>query len=78
MSIEYGLLVGDALGVPYEFHRPFEIPDELDIEMSPPKGFRRAHSGVPIGTWSDDCAQALCLLDSLNRDASLNHRRVSD
>jgi len=68
----YGLLVGDALGVPYEFHDASEIPDEHEIEMEPPKGFRRAHSGVPIGTWSDDGAQALCLLDSLNRDASLN------
>lgn len=68
----YGLLVGDALGVPYEFHDASEIPDEHEIEMAPPRGFRRAHSGVPIGTWSDDGAQALCLLDSLNRDASLN------
>lgn len=68
----YGLLVGDALGVPHEFHDASEIPDEHEIEMEPPKGFRRAHSGVPIGTWSDDGAQALCLLDSLRRDASLN------
>lgn len=68
----HGLLVGDALGVPYEFHDASEIPAEHEIEMAPPKGFRRAHSGVPIGTWSDDGAQALCLLDSLNRDASLN------
>ncbi len=68
----YGLLVGDALGVPYEFHDASEIPDEHEIEMEPPKGFRRAHSGVPIGTWSDDGAQALCLLDSLRPDASLS------
>jgi ADP-ribosylglycohydrolase len=68
----YGLLVGDALGVPYEFHDASEIPAELEIEMAPPKGFRRTHSSVPIGTWSDDGAQALCLADSLNKDASLN------
>ncbi|QIE22984.1 ADP-ribosylglycohydrolase [Caballeronia sp. SBC2] len=68
----YGLLVGDALGVPYEFHDATEIPDEHEIEMAPPRRFPRAHSGVPIGTWSDDGAQALCLLDSLNRDSSLN------
>jgi len=60
-----GLLIGDALGVPYEFHRPSEIPREDLIEMSPPLGFSRAHPGVPPGTWSDDGAQALCLLDSL-------------
>ena len=68
----FGLLVGDALGVPYEFRSASEIPDERAIEMVPPNGFRRAHAGVPIGTWSDDGAQALCLLNSLNRDTSLD------
>lgn len=60
-----GLLVGDALGVPYEFHEPGDIPSRDQIEMEPPRGFRRAHAGVPVGTWSDDGAQALCLLASL-------------
>ena len=60
-----GLLVGDALGVPYEFHPPEEIPPPDQIEMQPPPGFRRAHAGVPVGTWSDDGAHALCLLASL-------------
>jgi ADP-ribosylglycohydrolase len=68
----YGLLVGDALGVPYEFHDASDIPSEQQIEMTPPRGFRRAHAGVPIGTWSDDGAQALCLLHSLTQDSSLN------
>ena len=61
----YGLLIGDALGVPYEFHRPSEIPPVEEIEMEPPVAFRRAHGRTPIGTWSDDGAQALALLDSL-------------
>jgi ADP-ribosylglycohydrolase len=60
-----GLLVGDALGVPYEFHPPHEIPPPEQIEFVPPPGFRRAHAGVPPGTWSDDGAQALALLASL-------------
>ncbi|WP_250482864.1 ADP-ribosylglycohydrolase family protein [Caballeronia sp. GaOx3] len=60
-----GLLVGDALGVPYEFHEPEEIPKRELIDMTPPPGFRRAHSGVSPGTWSDDGAQALALLASL-------------
>ena len=60
-----GLLVGDALGVPYEFHAPEDLPPASQIEMTPPVGFRRAHVGVPPGTWSDDGAQALVLLDSL-------------
>src|SRR3954470_14105182 len=59
------LLVGDALGVPYEFHGPTEIPASEEIEMDPPAGFRRSHAGTPPGTWSDDGAQALALLASL-------------
>ena len=61
----WGLLVGDALGVPYEFHAPEALPPRADLEMVPPAGFRRAHASVPPGTWSDDGAQALCLLASL-------------
>lgn len=60
-----GLLVGDALGVPYEFTKPENIPPLHQIEMEPPAGFRRAHRDTPCGTWSDDGAQALCLLASL-------------
>ena len=61
----YGLLIGDALGVPYEFHPAAQIPPVNEIEMTPPEGFQRAHTSVKPGTWSDDGAQALCLLDSL-------------
>jgi ADP-ribosylglycohydrolase len=60
-----GLLVGDALGVPYEFSDPADLPPAQEIEFAPPPGFKRAHEGTPPGAWSDDGAQALCLLDSL-------------
>lgn len=60
-----GLLVGDALGVPYEFHPPQDIPPVASIEFAPPPHFQRSHAAVPPGTWSDDGAQALCLLESL-------------
>lgn len=40
--------------------------------MDPPAGFVRAHSAAPRGAWSDDGAQALCLL------ASLLHRGALD
>src|SRR3954469_20286014 len=60
-----GLLVGDALGVPYEFHGPDSIPAVQQIEMAPPENYDRAHPGTPPGTWSDDGAQALALLASL-------------
>jgi len=64
----YGLLVGDALGVPYEFSRPEDVPSLDLIEMTPPLGFSRAHKGTPVGTWSDDGAQALVLLQCLLDD----------
>lgn len=60
-----GLLVGDALGVVFEFKPPHQLPSRELIEMTPPSGFRRSHAGVPVGTWSDDGAQALCLLACL-------------
>ena len=68
----WGLLVGDALGVPYEFSPPRAIPPADRIEMAPPRGFARAHLGVEPGTWSDDGAQALCLLDSLLEQGRLD------
>ena len=61
----YGLLVGDALGVPYEGQNSASLPPSADLEFDPPTSFRRSHEGVPPGTWSDDGAQALVLLHSL-------------
>jgi ADP-ribosyl-[dinitrogen reductase] hydrolase len=60
-----GLLVGDALGVGFEFKNPNQIPSRAEIEMTMPAAFRRTYAHVPSGTWSDDGAQALCLLASL-------------
>jgi len=53
----WGHLVGDALGVPYEY-RPPEAIGEVVF------GARGTH-GQPPGTWSDDGALMLALLDSL-------------
>ena len=74
----YGLLIGDALGVPYEFSSPTNIPEQHFIEMAPPSGFVRAHPSVPVGTWSDDGAQALVLLDSLVKCSSLELKQFTD
>ncbi len=46
--------------------------------MQPPMTFRRAHAGVPIGTWSDDGAQALCLLASLDHCGQLDVNDFAD
>jgi len=69
-----GLLIGDALGVPYEFHAPEALPPLVDIEMAPPAHFLRAHARVPPATWSDDGAQALILLASLLDHSALDMR----
>lgn len=61
----YGLLVGDAVGVPYEFNPPEKLPAYELIDIIPPQGFRSSYPHVDFGTWSDDGAQALCLLASL-------------
>jgi len=67
-----GLLVGDALGVPYEFLSPSEVPDRSTIEFVPPPNSPRPAHSVPPGTWSDDGAQALCLLATLVECGSLD------
>ena len=61
----FGLLIGDALGVPYEFKSPSELPSPLVMSYQTPPGFPRTHAQTPPGTWSDDGAHALCLLASL-------------
>lgn len=53
----WGHLVGDATGVPYEFGPP-QDPEAVAF------GARGTH-GQPAGTWSDDGALMLALLDSL-------------
>lgn len=53
----WGHLVGDALGVPYEFSPPSEIST---VEWG-----HSGQYGQPAGTWSDDGGLMLALLDSL-------------
>ncbi len=56
----WGHLVGDAVGVPYEFRSAAEIARGGPIRF----GATGTH-GQPPGTWSDDGALMLALLDSL-------------
>lgn len=59
-------LLGDALGVPYEFYKSAELPEKALIDMDPPIGFERSHQAAPKYAWSDDGAQMLALVDTLN------------
>ena len=74
----YGLLVGDALGVPYEFYEAKELPVYEKIEMTPPAGFQKTYPKIAAGTWSDDGAQALCLMDSLLKHGKFSLKAYSD
>lgn len=58
-SCVYGLAVGDALGVPYEFRErgTFECTGMVG------GGTHRQ----PAGTWSDDTSMALCICSSIKR-----------
>lgn len=57
----FGLVIGDALGVPVE-----GIPRAF-LKKSPVKdlGHSIARRGVPVGWWSDDSSLTFCLAESL-------------
>ena len=60
----WGLIIGDAVGVPYEFTPKERVPELDKIDIITPDNFRKTYSDVPFGTYSDDGAQFLCIMDS--------------
>ncbi|GAA4168545.1 ADP-ribosylglycohydrolase family protein [Sphingobacterium ginsenosidimutans] len=56
----FGIAVGDALGVPFEFRSKEDMLKNPATEMI---GF--GSHNQPMGTWSDDTSLTLCLADSL-------------
>ena len=72
------MLIGDALGVPYELYMADDLQRYEEIEMVPPAGFQKTYKDVEAGTWSDDGAQALCLLDSLLRAGRFSLKDFSE
>lgn len=66
----YGLAVGDALGVPYEF-RPrgtFECTDMIGYGTH----------GQPAGTWSDDTSMTLATCDSIREHGHIDTADMRD
>lgn len=61
----WGLLIGNAMGVPYAGHGAEELPAIAMIDFEPPNGFSRSYVDVPPRTWTMEGAQALCLLHAL-------------
>ena len=53
----WGFLVGDAIGVPYEFREPDQIGEVVF-------GASGTHNQPP-GTWSDDSSMTLCTMDAM-------------
>jgi len=58
----WGLIVGDALGVPVEFRSRSELEEDPVEDM---RGWE-VHD-QPMGTWSDDSSLTLCTVDSILR-----------
>lgn len=56
----FGLAIGDAVGVPYEFTQPHIMKEHPAVEMVGGGSHRQ-----PRGTWSDDTTLALILMDGL-------------
>lgn len=62
--ILYGAMIGDAMGVPFEFKEPHEIREEF---LDDPCSITEGYSTYPKhnGKWSDDFSQMLCVLDNV-------------
>ena len=57
----WGFIVGDALGVPYEFSSRSRMIENPAIDMV---GYG-TYNQVP-GTWSDDTSMMLCVLENIH------------
>lgn len=63
----YGVIVGDALGVPVEFQSKTYLKNNPISEMT---GYGTYNQ--PPGTWSDDSSMTLCLIDMLNGEYNIH------
>ena len=63
----WGFIVGDALGVPYEFSERSYMKENPASSMT---GFG-THNQAP-GTWSDDTSMMLCVLENIMNKGSVN------
>lgn len=69
----WGVLVGDALGLPHQFKQAPSIPTKIAMQMPP--DYHKAFPKIKYGTWSDDGALTLALADSLvaTKKLDVNH-----
>ena len=62
----WGFIIGDAMGVPYEF----TTRDAMKLSPAEPMKGGGIHNQVP-GTWSDDSSMMLCVLHNLSEGGEL-------
>ncbi len=69
----YGFIIGDALGVPVEFHKREFLETHPVTEM-----LANAQRNTTIGYWSDDTAMTLCTMDSITKLKEINYKDIMD
>ena len=62
----------------YEFNPLEKVPPIEKIDMIPPKGFEKTYKDIPFGTYSDDGAQFLCVLESFIECKKLDIKNLAD
>lgn len=62
----WGFLVGDALGVPYEFSDRDQMLHQPATGMT---GYGTYNQ--PVGTWSDDSSMMLCVLENVSKGGNV-------
>lgn len=68
-----GFLIGDAIGVPFEFNTSEYLQGLPKKNFAlPTSSTNRSHKMAPANAWSDDGAQVLALIDSLHRCQTLD------
>ena len=69
----FGAMLGDALGVPFEFKSPKNIIiRDIWSPNNIPKQYK-SYPHIPLGVYSDDFSQALCVEECItNKDKAFN------
>ena len=69
----FGLIIGDALGVPVEFL------SREEMKLNPVTGMRAYGThNQPAGTWSDDSSMTLATLESIKQKGGIDYKDIMD
>lgn len=69
----FGLIIGDALGVPVEFL------SREEMKLNPVTGMRAYGThNQPAGTWSDDSSMTLATLESIKHKGGIDYKDIMD